>query len=540
MHNWETMSQNFKQSWSGAIPNGIIKTETDLPFNNNNNTMVRNGESNPTSPRSIESEESIQPNLPYHDTLQQLISNGSWHRPLGFDPLTPPGYTNSFLPKCTDNGQETVMPTTPKRRFSTTENNFNSATLTPSHTPPMDQTPPKSPKFQSDSSEKDRIDFDNCSISGDETKSLYSDYNQEISVPRVNSHGKVKTHKCKHCDEVFITKKTFWEHSRQHIKPERLIECPTCSFVTEYKHHFEYHLRNHEGSKPFKCPECNYTCVNKSMLNSHLKSHSNVYQYRCENCSYATKYVHSLKLHLRKYQHEPSVPLDTDGQPDAIPIIDVYGTRRGPKKRSTKGKTAAKRAAAKAAAAAATAAASPAKTIKSPKISTPPPPPPPVAQLPKLQPQFSNIFQPSMMDPNTVFQNILHNFAQRMAQLSPNQFRNGHNDTDSEMRLMNGNIENTELEIPHPESPTSSVPNNNKLNDEHHQMDQSYDATMPENDNHIQTYDCKHCGISYQNDLLHTIHMGYHKFNEAFTCNSCGEKCTDAVSFNLHIINKAH
>lgn len=72
------------------------------------------------------------------------------------------------------------------------------------------------------------------------------------------------------------------------------------------------------------------------MLNSHLKSHSNVYQYRCSDCAYATKYCHSLKLHLRKYQHKPAMVLNADGSPNPLPIIDIYGTRRGPKQKSNK------------------------------------------------------------------------------------------------------------------------------------------------------------------------------------------------------------
>lgn len=125
----------------------------------------------------------------------------------------------------------------------------------------------------------------------------------------------------------------FWEHTKSHIKAEKLLTCPKCPFVTEYKHHLEYHLRNHFGSKPFKCTKCAYSCVNKSMLNSHLKSHSNIYQYRCADCAYATKYCHSLKLHLRKYDHSPAMVLNQDGSPNPLPIIDVYGTRRGPKQK---------------------------------------------------------------------------------------------------------------------------------------------------------------------------------------------------------------
>lgn len=154
-----------------------------------------------------------------------------------------------------------------------------------------------------------------------------------LRVPTVNSHGKVKTFKCKQCEFVAVTKMAFWEHTKSHIKPERMLNCPKCPFVTEYKHHLEYHMRNHLGCKPFQCPQCSYSCVNKSMLNSHLKSHSNIYQYRCADCNYATKYCHSLKLHLRKYQHQPAMVLNQDGTPNPLPIIDVYGTRRGPKQR---------------------------------------------------------------------------------------------------------------------------------------------------------------------------------------------------------------
>lgn len=166
----------------------------------------------------------------------------------------------------------------------------------------------------------------------DDVKSEEEEFEEEnLNIPKLNSHGKVKKHKCKQCGYVAFTKIDFWEHTKTHIREDRLLTCPKCPFVTEYKHHLEYHLRNHTGSKPFKCDKCSYSCVNKSMLNSHKKSHSKIYQYRCADCSYATKYCHSLKLHLRKYTHKPAMVLNPDGTPNPLPIIDVYGTRRGPK-----------------------------------------------------------------------------------------------------------------------------------------------------------------------------------------------------------------
>nr|XP_023025291.1 protein hunchback-like [Leptinotarsa decemlineata] len=156
-------------------------------------------------------------------------------------------------------------------------------------------------------------------------------YDKELGIPQKNSNGKVKTHKCKHCPFVATTKLDFWKHIKIHMKDDRILKCPKCPFVTELKHHLKYHMRNHDGSKPYKCSQCDYTCVNNSMLNSHKKSHSNIYQFRCANCEYRTKYCHSLKLHLRKLKHSPAMVLNADGTPNPLQVIDVYGTRRGPK-----------------------------------------------------------------------------------------------------------------------------------------------------------------------------------------------------------------
>nr|XP_022914434.1 protein hunchback-like [Onthophagus taurus] len=153
-----------------------------------------------------------------------------------------------------------------------------------------------------------------------------------IRVPKMNSHGKLTTYKCKQCDFVATTKVDFWQHSKdKHYRPEKTFYCKFCPFVTELKHHFEYHVNGHTGTKPYKCEQCDYSCVNKSMLNSHMKSHSQIYQYRCKDCLYVSKYCHSLKNHLRKYNHRPSVVLNIDGTENHHQIIDVYGTRRGPR-----------------------------------------------------------------------------------------------------------------------------------------------------------------------------------------------------------------
>ena len=158
---------------------------------------------------------------------------------------------------------------------------------------------------------------------------------QGVRVPTIKSNGRIKTFKCKHCVFIAVTKEEFWNHSRQHIKPEKMLTCPKCLFVTEYKHHLDYHLRNHFGTKSHKCLMCNYRCVNKSMLNSHMKAHASHYQYGCADCNFVAKYCYNLKCHLRKYGHKPDIVLNPDGTPNPLSTIDVYGSRRGPKRKAT-------------------------------------------------------------------------------------------------------------------------------------------------------------------------------------------------------------
>ena len=62
-----------------------------------------------------------------------------------------------------------------------------------------------------------------------------------------------------------------------------------------------------------------------------MKSHSNFYPFKCKDCNYEAKYMHALKQHCRKYTHNPMPAFNPDGTINPFPIIDVYGTRRGPK-----------------------------------------------------------------------------------------------------------------------------------------------------------------------------------------------------------------
>lgn len=527
MNRWNMLSAaatNFDQNWCG------------LPSTNDLDHKIEiKSESNPVSPHSLASDESLDQSI-HNDNVHPLMNRNN--PAFGFDPLTPPGNQSLYGIQQDKNMPTTHCPTTPVNHFSVSELAFSSVPVTPNQTLPGNQTPPKSPKSQSDASEKDCNENDNSSVSGDEAKSLCSDYDQEISVPKFNSHGKMKLHRCKHCIFVASTKKDFWCHLRKHIKPERQILCSKCPFVTEFKHHFEYHLRNHDGSKPYKCPECNYTCVNKSMLNSHLKSHSDIFQYRCEDCCYATKYIHSLKLHLRKYGHHPAPTREVE-------VIDVYGTRRGPKKRTSKAK----------------------RTQKARKVENTENIIASVALEPQdLSPQKQ---QPQQLEQQQQHQQQ-HQQTNQLQSLLTSQFLQSNPsllsyylnatmlaqlaqqnkpaiDCDSvEMALASENGLNTSLDVP-PESPTSSNLYNNHVSLE----SSSSKVSARQNGTHAKSqepipmdasnlFNCKFCGIYFEDAIIHTIHMAHHGFNETFMCNKCGVKCNDRVTFNMHIAQMQH
>jgi len=47
---------------------------------------------------------------------------------------------------------------------------------------------------------------------------------------------------------------------------------------------------------------------------------------------------------------------------------------------------------------------------------------------------------------------------------------------------------------------------------------------------------CWYCGIVFDDDVLHAIHMGCHSVADRFVCNVCGLACGDRYGFNSHLV----
>ena len=47
---------------------------------------------------------------------------------------------------------------------------------------------------------------------------------------------------------------------------------------------------------------------------------------------------------------------------------------------------------------------------------------------------------------------------------------------------------------------------------------------------------CAHCGVTFEDEVLHSLHMGCHSHRDPYICNVCGRHCKDRYGFYTHIM----
>lgn len=63
-------------------------------------------------------------------------------------------------------------------------------------------------------------------------------------------------------------------------------------------------------------------------------------------------------------------------------------------------------------------------------------------------------------------------------------------------------------------------------------------TSSPEKDE--ETHMCHHCDIIFKENIMYSMHMGFHSFRDPFACNLCGEITADKFSFFAHIARVPH
>lgn len=306
-------------------------------------------------------------------------------------------------------------------------------------------------------------------------------------------------------------------------------------------------------------------------------------QYRCINCNYATKYCHSLKLHLRKYKHQPDIVLNLDGTPNPLPIIDVYGTRRGPKSKSTTSKLLAEIEKNQQQQAAQKSQLSPPLTPSTSSMTTTTTTnsackTPPSSLLPSNAAMMVNMLQNKLQ----LFPYFNLNFQmfaaqqQQQQQLQQNEMMlddddfSDHNTEEANMNF----IKVSPLKSIAPSKTNSRAKRKGKafklgekikssvidFEDTSVLMNESSSTSKvaaevdtksfslnsinvlnADNSEKALDYECKFCGIIFKDNVLFSLHIGYHsQGNDPFKCNMCGTKTEDKVQFFLHIAKFPH
>ncbi|XP_041748706.2 zinc finger protein Pegasus-like [Coregonus clupeaformis] len=76
--------------------------------------------------------------------------------------------------------------------------------------------------------------------------------------------------KCSYCSYASKGTARLIEHIRIHTG-EKPHHCQLCPFASAYERHLEAHMRSHTGEKPYKCDLCSFRCSDRSNLSHHRR-----------------------------------------------------------------------------------------------------------------------------------------------------------------------------------------------------------------------------------------------------------------------------
>lgn len=338
---------------------------------------------------------------------------------------------------------------------------------------------------------------------------------------------------CSKCDFIAKTKLALWLHLRQHFTQEECsgFVCNSCPFATTLKHHMTFHwFSAHDDFKAFICSECSYACVSKSMLTSHMKTHSEVYQYNCGNCSYKTKFCNAMKKHLKDNNHQSGLVLNPDGTPNPFATIDVYGNKRGPRRKPfvEEKKELTDR----------TIEDIPTNLRMSPPISSISTPSASVLSIPISSTTILDLADPNIDQPLDLSMSAM---IKRQNQPQSASFSKRKRKA---VKLEYPTITISEKKF-HIDDNATQTQNTDQTCTESSLsalLSQSdfQEKNMTHNINIHKTFICYHCCIIFASEIMYAVHMSFHKVKSPFTCAVCDRKCTDQITFFLHLIRTKH
>ncbi|KAM4837816.1 zinc finger protein Pegasus [Urocitellus parryii] len=334
--------------------------------------------------------------------------------------------------------------------------------------------------------------------------------------------------KCRYCNYASKGTARLIEHIRIHTgeKPHR---CHLCPFASAYERHLEAHMRSHTGEKPYKCELCSFRCSDRSNLSHHRrrkhkmvpikgtrsslssKKMWGVLQKKTSNLGYSRRALINLSPpsmvvqkpdYLNDFTHEiPSI--QTDSYESIAKTTPTGGLPRDPQE----------------------------LMVDNPlnQLSTL------AGQLSSLPPENQNPASPDVVPcPDEKPFMIQQPSAPAVVSAVSASIPQSSSPTSPEPRPSHSQRNYSPVAGPssEPSAHTSTPSIGNS-------QPSTPAPTLPVQDPQL-LHHCQHCDMYFADNILYTIHMGCHGYENPFQCNICGCKCKNKYDFACHFARGQH
>ncbi|XP_045147595.1 zinc finger protein Pegasus-like [Echinops telfairi] len=334
--------------------------------------------------------------------------------------------------------------------------------------------------------------------------------------------------KCRYCTYACKGTARLVEHIRIHTgeKPHR---CHVCPFASAYERHLEAHMRSHTGEKPYKCELCSFCCSDRSNLSHHRrrkhkmvpmtstrsslssKKMWGVLQKKTGNLGYSRRALingspSSMEVqkpdYLNDFTHE--IPhLQTDAYESMVKAPPTEGLPRDPQE----------------------------LMMDNPinQFSTP------AGHLSSLPPENQNAASRDAVPcPDEKPFMIQQPSAQAVVSAASAGIPESASPPSPDPRLAPGQRNYS------PGAGLSSEPSTHTSTPSLGNSQPSTPGpTLPAQDPQL-LHHCQHCDMYFADNILYTIHMGCHGYENPFQCNICGCKCKNKYDFACHFARGQH